>query len=322
MSRLAFRRRSAFTMLELLVVTAIVGVLVVTLIPAISSARNAATVTSCSSNLRQQGIGWNAYTIDYQWIPGMGYNEGTYGLRPPGAPYFYGGVLLYGADGGPPPSPFVGFANMGYTVPYVIPGATFAMMNTPSNVMNNLDGRVYYCPGTVVSFSQHSYGQRASWYSFWQSTMGVPLSQPADAGTTVPSTYFYRNGMYDVDPTLPDNDPKWSIADISAGGNWTRDTITKPNDLRVANKPMNTCFWRGVDTITGTITPPIEDNRPHKGVSNFLVTDGSVFLWKPKHTAGQLWDWFDAGAYTAASYNKDAWVSQLPWYWVLAARRQ
>jgi len=58
-------RLRAFTLIELLVVIAIIAILAAILFPVFARARENARRTSCMSNLKQLGIGYNMYTQDY-----------------------------------------------------------------------------------------------------------------------------------------------------------------------------------------------------------------------------------------------------------------
>lgn len=61
---LPFRRRQAFTLVELLCVIAIVGILAAILIPVVGSVRESARIGACVSNLRQIGTAFQLYAAD------------------------------------------------------------------------------------------------------------------------------------------------------------------------------------------------------------------------------------------------------------------
>src|SRR5262249_20229366 len=75
-------QRRGFSLVELLVVFAVIGVLVALLLPAIQAARESAKHAVCCSNLRQIGVGIYGYHDSFKVLPPteaqIGGSSGTY----------------------------------------------------------------------------------------------------------------------------------------------------------------------------------------------------------------------------------------------------
>lgn len=98
-------RRNGFTLLELLIVIAIIALLIGILLPSLKRSIDLAKATACKSNLRQVGQALYLYRIDNNgWLPqaraAAGPTGGRRGERTPREPWFGQVVQTYLGDSG------------------------------------------------------------------------------------------------------------------------------------------------------------------------------------------------------------------------------
>jgi len=91
--------RHGFTLVELLVVVAIIAVLVAILLPALAAAREQARVAQCQSKLRQQGVGFSLYNGEHNdFMPYSGHPGGNVSQVWPGTDLFVWMWLIAGEN--------------------------------------------------------------------------------------------------------------------------------------------------------------------------------------------------------------------------------
>ena len=88
-------KRSAFTLVELLVVVAIIGILIALLLPAVQAAREAARRAQCLNHLKQWALAWQTHHEMHGSLPssGWGYRwvadpDRGYGVAQSGGPWY------------------------------------------------------------------------------------------------------------------------------------------------------------------------------------------------------------------------------------------
>lgn len=165
--------RSAFTLVELLVVIGIIAVLISILLPTLSKAREAANRAACLSNLHQIHALLEMYAIQNKDQVPLGFSGGKNAAATEASNYYLTRATPAGGapDGDPPQK--VRYMGLGLLI-------KARLLNEGSS------GKAFYCPSVFDPF--HSYD--------------TPLNPWPPSSNTTRAGYSYRPGL-NTDPKNP-----------------------------------------------------------------------------------------------------------------------
>jgi len=187
-----------FTLLELLIVIAIIGVLVAMLLPAVQSAREAARRSMCLSNLRQLGLSLQNYHSSKRRFP-----PGNQGHLDPNKPF----------------TPFVV-----HVLPYLDERARFQLYDFSRDWNNQHPGITAQINGVIPTYQCPSDDR----YVMWETTEDTFLDHKGNYGLNWGQHRYLDqldNGKYDnvADTRRAPFAPEYgaSLAEITAGSSRT-----------------------------------------------------------------------------------------------------
>lgn len=262
------RPPSGFTLIELLVVIAIIGVLVALIMPAVQSAREAASRTQCLNNLRQLGLASHEYHDAYGSFPSGWYCWEDDGNCVPQAasPYMWNGLtgLFRELEAG------TLYDTINFDLsPYALDNRTgirlsLAVFACPSNRKA--------LPVDVVQKGETTSVTLKIGPSDYRGNMAAGMIDGASDPTN-PDSYSYDNGMFFRNSRI-------SMTNVSDG---TSNTLMIGETL-VGTWPdaTNCCVRTTLDRILNK--PIVVQGRRyntywqsrHKGLVNFVKVDGST----------------------------------------------
>ena len=304
-----FKRRAGFTLVELLVCISIIGLLIATLLPSLSQAREVTYMALCGNNLRQIGTSMGGYAAEWKGSipPNVGRTDGVDASLGPYAtantqPVYAAGLSHYA---GYIRSDNIGPANGGAQMNW---HSGLGVMWGTGNIPYTLGGaRLFWCPGerraNFMGKSNQSgiVGPGQYWVNSGSSGLVDHPSTPivnTNGGTwTVRGNYTYRSlGVT--------NSPLVNYNNSISKGSWQMDRVAKY--VAVIDNAMNI---DGKSVASPGSIPNFTHGRDAYVGMNVLGYDGHAKWHSDPSVAWQVYDPLGLGnSYYAAQWNLyDTW---------------
>ena len=251
------RDSSGFTLVELLVVVAIIGILIGMLLPAVQQVREAARRTVCLNNLSQLGMAVHNYEFSAGSLPpGVTDKTGPIVNKPVGQHTSFLVHLL----------PFVEQGNVANNFDNA--AGAYAKANIPAALMRI---PVFECPSTGISVAPGTVLPGASNYAGCHHSVEAPIDDDNDGLLFLNSAVGYAEILDGSSNTILIGEKLTDPADLGwASG--TRATLRNTGEL------LGQGDWRAKYAGIPLPGPKFVGgfSSPHPGTCSFLMADGSV----------------------------------------------